>query len=80
MDATHPERPLALIDRDHAARFESTRASSRKGIKYDSCRDGLYLKLMTALRDAGETGTATELDRFRGFRTGLRRIGAGTVR
>jgi hypothetical protein len=61
----HRDLLLETIDREHVALFEATKASSRKRFKYESYRDSLYFKLMSALRDAGETDAATNLDRFR---------------
>ncbi len=66
----HRDLLLEAIERDHATLFERTKAGSRKGFNYEGYCDSLYLKLINALQDAGETDAATELDRFRGFRSG----------
>ena len=64
--AAHEKLLLAVIDQEHETLFDRTKATSRKGFNYEKYRDGMYLKLINALRDADEQKVATNLDRFRG--------------
>ncbi len=64
--AEHQKLLLVVIDLEHDVLYQRTKTTSRKGFNYEKYRDGMYLKLINALRDADEKEEAAKLDRFRG--------------